>query len=76
MTLKTSFETWFADAVIELTNKPQDNKNDGSNKEDKVNFNSPAFMVMVQNVVSRAMSKLSSNKMFVSRWRNISVETI
>ena len=56
-----------ADAVIELTNKPLDNKNDGSNEEDKVNVNSSLFMVMVQNVVGGAMSKLSSNKMFVSK---------
>ena len=67
MTLKTIFETWFADAVIELTKKPQDNENDGSNKEDKVDVNSPAFMVMVQKLVGEAMSKLSSNKMFVSK---------
>ena len=53
--------------MIELTNKPQDDENDGSNEEDKVDVNSPAFMVMVQNVVGGAMSKLSSNKMFVSK---------
>ena len=66
MTLKTIFETWFADAVIELTNKPQDDKNDGSTEDNKVDVNSPAFMVMVQNVVGGAVSKLSSNKKFVS----------
>ena len=59
ITQKTIFETWFADAVIELTNKPQDDENNGSTEDNKVDVNSPAFMVMVQNAVGRAMSKLS-----------------
>merc|ERR1719491_214676 len=67
ITLKTIFETWFADAVIELTNKPQDNENDGSTEDNKVDVDSPAFMVMVQNVVGGAVSKLSLNKKFVSK---------
>ena len=67
MTLNTIFETWFADAVIELTNEPHDDKNDESTKEDKVGVNSPLFMIMVQNVVGGAISKLSSNKKFVSK---------
>jgi len=67
ITLKTIFETWFADAVIELTNKPQENENDGSTEDNKVDVDSPAFMVMVQNVVGGAVSKLSLNKKFVSK---------
>ena len=50
-TLKMTFETWFADAVIELTNKPYDDDDNKSNKENKVDPNSDSFIVMVQNVV-------------------------
>ena len=64
--LKTIFEAWFADAVIDLKKQNLQLEGKASDEDQIVDVSSDECIMMTQNVVGSIFSKMRSNKNFVS----------